>query len=291
MPSPSEHRTTRPLLPAKQLWQEETGPLDTLRRTEPLSLQTTSQRAPTIIPAERRRTRVAPQKVFADRRTRRLAWPIVLLAGSLIVILALSFAVPLGTDRQQPVTLVQGISNLITTGQFGNINTAQLTSGSPSIKEGTCGTNDIWGACAQALLADGTVGTGQFHRPVRGAVITQPFGTPEYQTWCGCVKPHSGIDLAAPYGSPVMASDSGEVIWVGWDWSGLGWAVKISHGNYLATIYGHLASYTVKLGQLVDKGQVIAYEGSTGASTGPHVHFMVLDHNNWVNPADYMSLP
>jgi murein DD-endopeptidase MepM/ murein hydrolase activator NlpD len=81
------------------------------------------------------------------------------------------------------------------------------------------------------------------------------------------------------------------VIWVGWDWSGLGWAVKISHGNYIATIYGHMDHYIVKIGQSVTKGQIIGYEGSTGASTGPHLHFMVLVHNIWVNPLLYVALP
>jgi len=128
-------------------------------------------------------------------------------------------------------------------------------------------------------------------RPLKGAVITQPFGHMEYQWWCGCWKPHTGIDLAAPYGSPILAADSGQVIWTGWDWSGLGWAVKINHGHYIATIYGHLARFIVKTGQNVMKGDVIGYEGSTGASTGPHLHFMVLKNNIWFDPTLYMALP
>ena len=127
--------------------------------------------------------------------------------------------------------------------------------------------------------------------PILGAVISQYFGHNEYQLWCGCWRPHTGIDLAAPYGTPIMAADTGQVIWVGWDWSGLGWAVKINHGNYIATIYGHMDHYIVKVGQNVSKGQVIGYEGSTGASTGPHLHFMVLVHNVWVNPLLYVQLP
>lgn len=124
-----------------------------------------------------------------------------------------------------------------------------------------------------------------------GAIITQEFGVPEYQYWCGCYRPHSGIDLAAPFGMAVKASDSGEVIWVGWDDTGLGYAVKISHGNYVATIYGHLYSYIVQVGSVVQKGDTIGYEGSTGQSTGPHVHFMVLVYNRWVNPEDHVELP
>jgi murein DD-endopeptidase MepM/ murein hydrolase activator NlpD len=135
------------------------------------------------------------------------------------------------------------------------------------------------------------MGTGQMQRPIIGAVITQPFAHPEYQFWCGCWKPHTGIDLAAPYATPIMAADTGQVIWTGWDWSGLGWAVKINHGNYIATIYGHMERFIVSVDQNVTKGQVIGYEGSTGASTGPHVHFMVLVNNIWVNPILYVQLP
>src|SRR5260370_18548912 len=157
--------------------------------------------------------------------------------------------------------------------------------------EGSWGGSYIWGTCATYITASGIMGSGQMQRPIKGAVITQPFGHTEYQLWCGCWKPHTGIDLAAPYGTPVTAADNGQVIWVGSDWSGLGWAVKINHGDYIATIYGHLDHFIVKVGQNVNKGQVIRYEGSTGASTGPHVHFMVLVYNNWVDPIQYVQLP
>lgn len=255
------------------------------------SLQT-SARLPVVIPAGQKRVSTGlleSPKPVRRRGRKRLAWTVVLVTGCLSLILAFVFAVPLGSSQQKSITLAQSINNLITTGQFGQVNTAQHDNGS-SINT-NCGGTDIWGTCAGILLDNGTVGTGQFLRPIQGAIISQIFANPEYQTWCSCVKPHSGIDLAAPYGTPVTASDAGEVIWVGWDWSGLGWAVKISHGNYIATIYGHLARYVVKAGQYVTKGQVIAYEGSTGASTGPHVHFMVLIHNSWVDPANYMQLP
>jgi murein DD-endopeptidase MepM/ murein hydrolase activator NlpD len=159
------------------------------------------------------------------------------------------------------------------------------------MNEGYCGGNDIWGTCATYNTQSGVMGTGHMQHPINGAIITQVFAHPEYQLWCGCWKPHTGIDLAAPYGSPIMAADSGQVIWTGWDWSGLGWAVKINHGNYIATIYGHMERFIVKVGQNVTKGQVIGYEGSTGASTGPHVHFMVLVNNIWVNPTLYVQLP
>jgi len=246
---------------------------------------------PTVIPAEIKRQRTRPLDQPVPRRPRkRFAWSAVLIVGTLTIVLALSFAVPLSSGQQKSFTLAQGISNLITSGQFGDVSAAPH-SNLPKTLTTTCGGIDIWGTCAKALLDNGTLGTGQLQRPILGAVISQVFANPEYQVWCGCVKPHSGIDLAAPYGTTLTASDSGEVIWVGWDWSGLGWAVKISHGNFIATIYGHMARYIVKVGQYVTKGQIVGYEGSTGASTGPHVHFMVLVNNVWVNPQDYMQLP
>jgi murein DD-endopeptidase MepM/ murein hydrolase activator NlpD len=213
-----------------------------------------------------------------------------------MVILASLYVVPLD-NGQQSHTFVQTISNLIDTGQLNTINPLQHSAPpTPTIppqmmNEGYCGGTDIWGTCATYNTESGVMGTGHMQRPVNGAIITQVFAHPEYQAWCGCWKPHTGIDLAAPYGSPIMAADSGQVIWTGWDWSGLGWAVKINHGNYIATIYGHLERFIVKVGQSVTKGQVIGYEGSTGASTGPHVHFMVLINNIWVDPAQYVQLP
>lgn len=205
------------------------------------------------------------------------------------------FASPLDLG-QHSQTIVQTIGSFFSTNSLNTFNPTQhipTPTATPALltNEGSCGGTDIWGTCATAITASGVMGTGQMVHPLSGAVITQAFGRPEYQSWCGCVKPHSGIDLAAPYGTPVTAADSGQVIWTGWDWSGLGWAVKINHGHYIATIYGHLARFIVKVGQNVTKGDVIAYEGSTGASTGPHVHFMVLVNNIWVDPSLSIALP
>ncbi len=260
---------------------------------QPFYPSSTSARLPIVIPADKKRaSNVAPVVAPPEKRQRRhIGWPIVPIACALVIVLAFIFVVPLGSSQQKPVTLASAIGHLFDTAPQGNINTAQNGGQPTRMIDSTCGGTDIWGTCAKALLNNGSLGSGQFLAPIKGDVISQLFGVAEYQVWCGCVKPHSGIDLAAPYGTPVTAADGGEVIWVGWDWSGLGWAVKISHGNYIATIYGHLDHYIVKVGQYVAKGEIIAYEGSTGASTGPHVHFMVLVHNSWVDPQGYMQLP
>ena len=257
-----------------------------------LGLPVTSMKLPIVIPASRKKERSLPY-VPPLRRRHPFVLPGVLLGSFVLFILASLFVIPLD-NGQHPRTIAQTLGDLISTGQFSAINTLQQHDAPPQMLpfgEGSCGGTDIWGTCATYVTASGVMGTGQMQRPIRGAVITQGFGHMEYQLWCGCWRPHTGIDLAAPYGSPIMAADSGQVIWTGWDWSGLGWAVKINHGHYLATIYGHLERFIVKVGQNVTQGQVIGYEGSTGASTGPHVHFMVLYQNVWVDPTNYVQLP
>ena len=253
----------------------------------------TNPKYPIVIPASKTRKRTE-HLVHSRYRRGRFIFPGILLGSVIVIALTTLFVVPLDNNNQHPRTIAQAIGNLISTQHINEVDTLQQLSTPTSTLltgGGSCGGNDIWGTCATYITASGVMGTGQMQRPITGAVITQAFGHPEYQLWCGCWKPHTGIDLAAPYGTPVMAADNGQVIWVGWDWSGLGWAVKINHGDYIATIYGHLDHFIVKVGQNVTVGQVIGYEGSTGASTGPHVHFMVLVHNIWVDPTKYVQLP
>ncbi|MEO8971559.1 MAG: M23 family metallopeptidase [Ktedonobacteraceae bacterium] len=297
---------TRPLEDATD-WLCDTPTVPVLRQTRPLNMQVTTpstglpatktslapfsvQKPRVMIPAENKRTSISQKQ----RRGSRIF--IGTVSGCiLMLVLTTLLAVPLQSG-QHAQNLVQSVNNWFTGGQTGIFTTSQIPvipTVTPALRtnEGYCGGSDIWGTCATAIPASGIMGTGQMQRPIIGAVITQPFAHPEYQFWCGCWKPHTGIDLAAPYGTPIMAADTGQVIWTGWDWSGLGWAVKINHGNYIATIYGHMERFIVSVGQNVNKGQVIGYEGSTGASTGPHVHFMVLVNNIWVNPILYVQLP
>jgi murein DD-endopeptidase MepM/ murein hydrolase activator NlpD len=263
--------------------------------TAPLPSPNTSVKMPIVIPATNKRPRTDPLRMAPPHR-RRIVLPGVLVGGLLVITLAWLFVIPLG-NSQHTATIAQDIGGLFSRPQSGEIGTSQqaisptanvISSGDSG---GSCRGIDIWSSCATYITASRVQGTGQMQRPIQGAVISQVFGHSEYQLWCGCWKPHSGIDLAAPYGTPITAADTGQVIWVGWDWSGLGWSVKINHGNYIATIYGHMDHFIVKAGQNVTKGQIIGYEGSTGASTGPHVHFMVLLHNVWVDPQLYMQLP
>ena len=115
--------------------------------------------------------------------------------------------------------------------------------------------------------------------PVAGPV-TSPFGW----RWG---RMHEGIDIGVSYGTAIHAAASGTVIYCGWE-SGYGNLTVIDHGGSLATAYGHQSSIVVGCGQQVAQGDVIGYVGSTGHSTGPHLHFEVRVDGNPVDPLGYL---
>lgn len=120
--------------------------------------------------------------------------------------------------------------------------------------------------------------TGQFAWPISGR-ITQRF------SWY-----HSGLDIATAFGTPVLAADSGTVMVAGWpDNSGYGNRVVIDHGNGLQTWYGHLSKVLVSAGQTVSRGGQVGLEGSTGRSTGPHLHFEIRRGSSRLNPLDFLK--
>jgi murein DD-endopeptidase MepM/ murein hydrolase activator NlpD len=98
---------------------------------------------------------------------------------------------------------------------------------------------------------------------------------------------HSGIDISAPYGTPVRAAADGEVTGAEMA-AGYGREITIDHGHDLLTVYGHLSSIAVLAGQHVIRGQVIGYVGQSGRATGPHLHYEVRIHNVPVNPHKYL---
>jgi murein DD-endopeptidase MepM/ murein hydrolase activator NlpD len=95
-----------------------------------------------------------------------------------------------------------------------------------------------------------------------------------YQWIRGFSDIHFGVDLAVPERTSVFAANSGTVIFRGWNNTGYGNLIVLSHGQYM-TLYGHLSGFNVACGQTVAAGQVIAFSGNTGASTAPHLHFEV----------------
>lgn len=100
---------------------------------------------------------------------------------------------------------------------------------------------------------------------------------------------HTGIDIAGPVGTPLYASNDGVVILTEKKSTGYGWQIMIDHGNGFQTRYGHTSKILVTKGQYVTKGQLIGLMGSTGRSTGPHVHFEFYAYGRRVNPFNYVS--
>ena len=98
---------------------------------------------------------------------------------------------------------------------------------------------------------------------------------------------HEGIDLGAAYGTPIAAAAAGTVIYAGW-MEGYGNLTVIDHGGGLATAYGHQSRIAVGIGQTVAQGDIIGYVGSTGHSTGPHLHFEVRVNGRAVDPLGYL---
>jgi murein DD-endopeptidase MepM/ murein hydrolase activator NlpD len=131
--------------------------------------------------------------------------------------------------------------------------------------------------------------TGQFMWPVSGR-ITSGFGTRFHPIHRRTIM-HTGLDISAPTGRSVSAADGGTVFFAGWR-GGYGKAVILTHsskgGQTIATLYGHLSSINVGQGQSVTKGQTIGRVGSTGHSTGPHLHFEVRVSGSPVNPLSYL---
>ncbi len=141
--------------------------------------------------------------------------------------------------------------------------------------------------------APATGPTGSFIYPLASYVFTQAYGCTglsiePYDANLGC-NFHNGIDLAAASYTPILAADGGTVTAAGWCDCGLGYYVEIDHGNGFSTVYGHMAEQPyVFVGQEVNRGDTIGPIGSTGASTGPHVHFMIKLNGSTVNPQDYL---
>lgn len=118
--------------------------------------------------------------------------------------------------------------------------------------------------------------------PVRGE-ITSGYGWRANPFGGGSREFHEGLDIAVPVGTPVKAAASGVVVQAGW-MGGFGYGVVIDHGGKVQTLYGHLRRIRVRVGQRVQRGEVIAWSGSTGRSTGPHLDFRVKVNGQTVDP-------
>ena len=132
----------------------------------------------------------------------------------------------------------------------------------------------------------GTAPSGKFMWPVAG-ILKSGFGWRIHPIF-GTRRFHSGQDIAAPYGTLVKAADGGQIVQAGY-FGGYGYSVMIYHGGGFATWYAHLSSINVSVGQFVQRGQVIGLVGSTGWSTGPHLHFEVRINGVPQNPLAYLE--
>ena len=124
--------------------------------------------------------------------------------------------------------------------------------------------------------------------PIYGFTVTSRFGYREDPVYGG-TRYHYGVDLAAAQGTPIYATRAGSVSTATYD-SDCGYYVQINHGDGYRSIYMHMTNYVVYTGQYVGQGQLIGYCGSTGKSTGPHLHFGISYNGSYVNPANYIPI-
>ncbi len=138
---------------------------------------------------------------------------------------------------------------------------------------------------AQEQEPPGPAPSGVFARPVPGP-ITSPFG-PRRHPILGYVRMHTGVDMSAGSGTPIKAAEAGNVIHAS-GFGGYGNTVIIAHGGGLSTLYAHQSRVAVRAGDSVARGEVIGYVGSTGLSTGPHLHFEVRRNGSPIDPAPFL---
>ena len=132
----------------------------------------------------------------------------------------------------------------------------------------------------------GAVAGESWRRPCSWIKLTSPYGYRIHPT-LGTRKFHNGVDLANNQGTPIYAARSGKVT-VATYGSTYGYYVTINHGDGYSSLYAHMTHYTVSKGQTVKKGDLIGYMGSTGRSTGPHLHFSIFYNGSSVNPMNYI---
>ena len=123
--------------------------------------------------------------------------------------------------------------------------------------------------------------------PVSGYTLTSTFGMRKHPVY-GTMRMHNGIDMACAEGTPIYATRAGRVTTTSYQAGGAGYYVSINHLDGFSSIYMHMTHYVVSAGQSVSQGQLIGYVGSTGVSTGPHLHFGISYAGTYVNPLAYI---
>lgn len=150
--------------------------------------------------------------------------------------------------------------------------------------------NELIGGSGEIIMSGSSfVSKGYFTWPLPETfTITSYFGT-RVDPISGEIKTHGGTDIAAPGGTPILAAADGTVVVASYDADGYGFYVKLKHNDAYSTIYGHCSALLVSAGQTVKQGQIIAKVGSTGYSTGKHLHFEVIQNGVRVNALDFFE--
>lgn len=172
-------------------------------------------------------------------------------------------------------------ANVTTTTPVTATTTATTTTATTTATLGQSVANGTYGTASAALIAQKNL-----QNPLPGASISYGFGPRSFN---GTTDNHTGIDFVANQGTAVRAAGAGTVTFAGWHSYGGGNRVEVSHGNGVVTSYNHLSSDSVSVGQTVAAGQTIAAVGSTGNSTGPHLHFEVIVNGAWTDPAPWIA--
>jgi murein DD-endopeptidase MepM/ murein hydrolase activator NlpD len=171
-------------------------------------------------------------------------------------------------DATPDSLLVEGLQIMVPGGNGGNCN---IWEAGPTVAGGSSGSGGTAGVSGSYSLwgCNASVQGGGFP-------ATNPLGGSRYTFFQGFSGAHTGVDLSADSGTPVGAAGLGTVVFAGWNSYGYGNTVVIAHGTTF-TLYGHLSSIGVRCGQSVSAGQTIGGVGSTGRSSGPHLHFEIRD--------------
>ncbi len=155
-----------------------------------------------------------------------------------------------------------------------------VTWSAPAIPRDNPGVAKVLGPGACGSVVDGALGVGLFIWPANAHFLSGFDYSPATN--------HFGIDIDGNLGDAIYAADNGVVVYAGWNNWGYGYVVVINHGNGWQTLYAHLSAYNVSCGQSVYQGTVIGAFGSTGNSTGPHLHYEMMYNGTKVNPWDYL---
>jgi murein DD-endopeptidase MepM/ murein hydrolase activator NlpD len=195
--------------------------------------------------------------------------------------------IPFETEHVDDKTLFVGVKKTKVKGQNGRkLVTTEIVSVDGEVESSTVLNEEIIEEPVTEVIRVGTkkrAPTGSYIVPYNGTISSR-FG---WRMFRGRYDYHTGIDFAGPKGSLVVASDGGTVTKAGW-YGAYGYCVIINHGKGVQTLYGHNSKLLVKVGDKVAQGEAIARVGSTGRSTGPHVHFEIRINGKAVNPAKYL---